>query len=124
MMHIPCLDIKRQYHQIKEEVLIKTEEVFDSNAFSAGKYVDSFEKHFADYCETKYSMACNNGTTALHLALLALGIKSGDEVIVPANTFIATAWAVSYVGAKLVFVDCDPNTWQIDANKIEEKITT
>lgn len=122
-MKVPCLDIKRQYLQIKQEVLQKTEEVFDSNAFSGGKYVESFEKKFAEFCDTEYAMACNNGTTALHLALLALNIKPEDEVIVPANTFIATAWAVSYVGAKLVFVDCDPNTWQIDSQKIEAKIT-
>jgi dTDP-4-amino-4,6-dideoxygalactose transaminase len=122
-MKIPCLDIKRQYLSIKQEVLVKTEEVFDSNAFSGGKYVESFEKKFAEYCGTEYAMACNNGTTALHLALLALDIQPEDEIIVPANTFIATAWAVSYVGAKLVFVDCSPKTWLIDPQKIEEKIT-
>ncbi len=122
-MQIPCLDIKKQYLQIKAEVLQKTEEVFDSNSFSGGKYVENFEKNFAIYIGAKYAMACNNGTTALHLALLALKIKPGDEVIVPANTFIATAWAVSYVGAKLVFVDCTSDTWQIDPEKIEAKIT-
>src|SRR6185436_17320432 len=65
----------------------------------------------------------SNGTTALHLAMLALGIGAGDEVIVPANTFIATAWGVSHSGATPVFVDCNANTWEIDATKIEEKIT-
>jgi dTDP-4-amino-4,6-dideoxygalactose transaminase len=122
-MKIPCLDLQQQYLQIKEEVLRKTEEVFDSNAFSGGPYVESFEKNFAQYCQTKYSMACNNGTTALHLAMLALNVQPDDEVILPANTFIATAWGGSYVNAKLVFVDCHPDTWEIDPSKIEEKIT-
>ncbi len=123
MNPIPCLDIKRQYLQIKKEVLAKTEEVFDSNAFSGGKYVEAFEQNFANYCGTTYSMACNNGTTALHLAMLALDIKAGDEVILPANTFIATAWCVSYMGATPVFVDCDSDTWQIDVTLLEKAIT-
>ncbi|MFD3276814.1 DegT/DnrJ/EryC1/StrS family aminotransferase [Aquirufa echingensis] len=123
-MNIPCLDINKQYLSIKAEILAKTEEVFDSNAFSGGPYVAAFEKDFAAFCESKFSLGCNNGTTALHLALLALGIKSGDEVILPANTFIATAWAISYVGAIPVFVDNDPNTWEIDVNQIEAKITS
>ncbi len=123
MNNIPCLDLKRQYQTIKDEVLAKTAEVFESTAFSGGIYVETFEKNFANFCGTNYAMGVNNGTTALHLALLALGIKAGDEVILPANTFIATAWAISYVNAIPVFVDCDPNTWQIDSTKIEAKIT-
>ncbi len=69
------------------------------------------------------AVGVNNGTTALHLAMLALGIGPGDEVIIPANTFIATAWGVSYTGAIPVFVDCDPVTWEIDPTKLEAKIT-
>jgi dTDP-4-amino-4,6-dideoxygalactose transaminase len=122
-MNIPCLDIQRQYRLIKSEVLVKTEEVFDSNAFSGGPYVEQFEKDFASFCESDFALGCNNGTTALHLALLALGIQAGDEVILPANTFIATAWAISYVGAIPVFVDNDAATWEIDVNQIEAKIT-
>lgn len=122
-MSIPCLDLKKQYHSIKDEVLKVTEEVFEKTAFSGGPYVESFEKNFADFCQTKYAIGCNNGTTALHLALLALGIGPGDEVIVPANTFIATAWAVTYVNAKLVFVDCDPDTWEIDPASVKAAIT-
>lgn len=120
---VPFLDLKKQYAQIKDEVLKVTEEVFESNAFSGGPYVDAFEKNFADYCQTKYAMGVNNGTTALQLAMLALGVGPGDEVIVPANTFIATAWGASHVGATPVFVDCDPDSWEIDPAKIEERIT-
>lgn len=122
-MSIPCLDLKKQYASIKEEVLQKTAEVFESTAFSGGKYVETFEQEFAHYCESSYAIGCNNGTTALHLAMLALGIGAGDEVILPANTFIATAWGPSYVQATPVFVDCDPHTWQIDAHAVRAKIT-
>ena len=120
---VPFLDLKKQYYQIKDEVLKVTEEVFESNAFSGGPYVEKFEKNFAEYCGTSYAMGVNNGTTALQLAMLALGVGPGDEVIVPANTFIATAWGASHVGATPVFVDCDPDTWEIDAAKIAERIT-
>jgi dTDP-4-amino-4,6-dideoxygalactose transaminase len=97
--------------------------VYDNTAFSGGQFVEQFEKDFAAFCRTKFAAGVNNGTSALHLAMLALGIGAGDEVIVPANTFIATAWGVSYTGATPVFVDCTPDTWEIDATKIEEKIT-
>ncbi len=120
---IPFLDLKKQYLQIRQEVLAATEKVFSDTAFSGGPYVESFEKNFAAFCGTKYAAGVNNGTTALHLAMLALGIKQGDEVLLPANTFIATAWCVSYVNATPVFVDCDPETWEIDASQLEKKIT-
>lgn len=90
---------------------------------SAGKYVTEFEQRFAAYCDCKYGVAVCNGTVALHLALVALGIGKGDEVIIPDFTMIATAFAVCYTGATPVFVDADPDTWNIDATKIEEKIT-
>lgn len=90
---------------------------------STGKYVCQFESLFADYCGSRYAVATSNGTTALHLALLALGIHQGDEVIVPSLTFIATANAVTYTGAKPIFVDSEPNTWNIDPNRIVEAIT-
>ena len=123
MEKINCLDLKQQYLEIKDEVLIAVNEVFEKTAFTYGFSVQNFEKEFAKYCEAEYSAAVNNGTSALHLAMLAIGIGPGDEVMLPANTFIATAWAPSYVGAKPVFVDCTKDTWQIDAKKIEEKIT-
>jgi len=90
---------------------------------SAGKYVTKFEKEFSKYCGVKHGIAVANGTLALHLALEALGIKKGDEVIVPAMTFVATANAVKYTGARPVFVDSEPKTWNIDPDKIKEKIT-
>lgn len=90
---------------------------------SAGKYVSEFEKQFAAYCGCKYGVAVCNGTVALHLALTALGIGKGDEVIIPDFTMIATAFSVCYTGAVPVFVDADPETWNIDVTKIEEKIT-
>lgn len=91
---------------------------------SAGKYVTEFEKQFAAYCDCKYGVAVCNGTVALHLALVALGIGKGDEVIIPTFTMIASAFAVAYTGATPVFVDADKETWNIDVTKIEEKITT
>ena len=91
---------------------------------SAGKYVSEFEERFADYCGCKYGVAVCNGTVALHLALVAAGIGKGDEVIIPDFTMIATAFAVCYTGAMPVFVDADPETWNIDISQIEEKITS
>ncbi len=90
---------------------------------SIGKYVSKFEEVFARFCGTTYAVSTCNGTTALHLALLSLDISEGDEVIVPDLTFVATANAVAYCGAKPVFVDVDPRTWNIDPSKIYEKIT-
>ena len=89
---------------------------------SSGKYVKAFEEAFAEYCGVKYAVGVCNGTVALHLALTCLGIGQGDEVIVPDFTMIASAFSVCYTGAKPVFVDADPATWNIDVNKIEEKI--
>lgn len=121
---INCLDLKGQHKQIKAEIFEAFEKVYENTAFSGGPFVEEFEKSFAAFCGTQYAVGLNNGTSALHLAMLALGIGAGDEVIIPANTFIATAWGVSYAGATPVFVDCTPDTWQIDATKIEQKITS
>jgi dTDP-4-amino-4,6-dideoxygalactose transaminase len=120
---ISCLDLKKQLQQVKGEVFEAFEKVYDKAAFSGGSFVEDFEKNFANFCQTKYAVGLNNGTSALHLAMLALGIGQGDEVIIPANTFIATAWGVSYSGATPIFVDCTDDTWQIDVNRIKEKIT-
>jgi len=90
---------------------------------SKGKYIDTFEKLFAKFCGSSYAISTSNGTSALHLALIASGIQSDDEVIVPSLTFIATANAVRYVGATPVFVDSEPVTWNIDPLKIEAAIT-
>lgn len=90
---------------------------------STGPFVARFEEAFAEYVGTKYAVACSNGTTALTLALLSIGVGPGDEVIVPEFTMVATAWAVTYTGAKPVFVDCGPDL-NIDVNKIEERINS
>lgn len=90
---------------------------------STGPYIQRFEKEFAELCDTRTSVAVCNGTVALHLALLALDVRPGDEVLVPSLTYIATANAVRYVGAEPVFVDVDPQTWCIDPKLIEAKIT-
>ncbi|MEJ5961904.1 DegT/DnrJ/EryC1/StrS family aminotransferase [Pedobacter immunditicola] len=121
---IPCLDLKEQHHQIKNEVFSAFEEVYDHASFSGGVFVQEFEQEFAKFCKTNYTIGVNNGTSALHLSMLALNIGIGDEVIVPANTFIATAWGVTYTGATPVFVDCTGDTWQLDINLIEDRITT
>jgi dTDP-4-amino-4,6-dideoxygalactose transaminase len=120
---ITCLDLKGQHQQIKDEVFQVFEKVYDDAAFSGGIFVEEFERNFASFCKVKYAVGVNNGTSALYLAMRALNITQGDEVIVPANTFIATAWGVSYTGAIPVFVDCTKETWQIDPSKIEEKIS-
>lgn len=123
MEKIQFLDLYKQYLQVKDEILEEIPKVFEKSAFTNGYSVTEFEKAFANYCDTEYAVAVNNGTSALHLAMLALGIGQGDEVIVPANTFIATAWAVVYVNAKPVFVDCLPDTWEIDPAMVEKSIT-
>jgi dTDP-4-amino-4,6-dideoxygalactose transaminase len=120
---IPCLDLKGQHQQVKKEIFEAFEKVYEKTAFTGGPFVEEFEKSFAAFCGTKYALGISNGTTALHLAMLVLGVGEGDEVIIPANTFIATPWCASHVGATPVFVDCTPDTWQIDITKIEEKIT-
>jgi perosamine synthetase len=90
---------------------------------SAGKYVELFENGFAEFCGVKHAVACCNGTVALHLALVALGVEPGDEVIVPTLTFVATPNAVTYCGARPIFVDSEPETWNLDPEQVEAKIT-
>lgn len=90
---------------------------------SKGKYITEFEEKFSKYCGAKFGIACSSGTTALHLALASAGIKSGDEVIIPDFTMISTANSVTYTGAKFALVDSEPEYWNMDPNKIEEKIT-
>lgn len=117
------IDLTRDYKKHEDEYLAAIKSVCEETAFSGGKYADKFDSEFASFVGTKYVQGVNNGTSALHCALAALGIGKGDEVIVPANTYIASAWGVTYTGATPVFVDCTSDTWEIDASKIEEKIT-
>jgi dTDP-4-amino-4,6-dideoxygalactose transaminase len=120
---IPCIDLKGQHNQIKDEVFEAFEKVYAKTAFSGGPFVQEFEDNFAAFIGSEHAIGVGNGTIALHLAMLSLEIGEGDEVIIPANTFIATCWGVSHAGATPVFVDCDADTWEIDASKIEAAIT-
>lgn len=122
-MNVPFLDLKAQYHTIKEEVDTAVLKVLESTAYASGPFVEEFEKSFAAALGVAHCVAVNSGTSALHLALLSLGIGLGDEVIIPAQTFVATAWAVSYVGATAVFCDVTSDTYTLDPAKIEQHIT-
>ncbi|HUY14275.1 MAG TPA: DegT/DnrJ/EryC1/StrS family aminotransferase [Terriglobia bacterium] len=123
-MKVPYFDLKTQYADLRDEILAAVDRVCGNASFILGEEVASFEREFAAYCETKYCVALNSGTSALHLALLAAGVGPGDEVITTANTFIATAEAISYTGALPVFVDIDPMTANIDPSRIEQAITS
>lgn len=120
---VPRIDLKRDYLAHKEEYQRAILKVCEETAFSGGKFADQFDNEFAQFCNVKYATGVNNGTSALHCAMLALGIGQGDEVIVPANTYIATAWGVTYTGAVPVFVDCTDDTWEIDWRMVESKVT-
>ncbi|MBE9573288.1 MAG: DegT/DnrJ/EryC1/StrS aminotransferase family protein, partial [Proteobacteria bacterium] len=110
-MKVPFIDLKAQYESIKDEINEAIQQVLDSCAFAGGPFVEKFEKEFADFCQCKYAIGVGSGTEALWLSLLALGIGPGDEVITVPNTFIATAEAISFSGAKPVFVDIDEKTY-------------
>ncbi len=120
---IPFVDLKAQYRSIKTEIDTAIGQVLDNAAFVLGPAVADFEKSFAAYAGTTYAVGVNSGTSALHLALLAAGIGPGDEVIAPAMTFVATASAIDYSGARPVLVDVDPVTYTIDPSRIEAAIT-
>ena len=120
---VPFMDFTPMHKEIEKELKGVVNEVIDNNNFVGGKYCELFEKKFAEYCGAKYCVGCGNGLDAIVLALKALEIKEDDEVIVPAHTYIATALAVNYVGAKLVFVDSSLEYYLLDTSKIEDKIT-
>jgi len=120
---IPFVDLKAQYRSIKDEIDAAVLALLDSAQFVLGPEVRAFEEAFAPYCGASHAAAVNSGTSALHLALLAAGVAPGDEVVVPAMTFVATAAAVVYAGARPVFVDVDERTWTLDPAKLEAAIT-
>lgn len=117
------LDLSAQYQSIKKEIDAAIQRVLDGSVFIGGKEVEEFEKEVAVFCGSKFAIGVNSGTDALFLSLKALGIGSGDEVITTPFTFIATAGVISNCGAKPVFADIDPVTFNIDPKKIEKKIT-
>jgi dTDP-4-amino-4,6-dideoxygalactose transaminase len=123
-MLVPYFDLKAQYAGLREEVLAALDRVGRRAAFVLGEEVEAFEQEFAAYCGVRHCVAVNSGTSALHLALLTAGVKPGDEVITTPNTFIATAEAISYTGAKPVFVDIDPRTANIAPAEIAGAVTS
>ena len=123
-MEIPLVDLKAQYQSIKEEIDKAISEVITEAAFIGGPFVKSFESSFAKFCGAKHCIGVGNGTDAIFLTLRAMGIGARDEVITAANSFIATSEAITMSGARVVFVDIDPKTYNIDPVKIEKKISS
>jgi dTDP-4-amino-4,6-dideoxygalactose transaminase len=116
---VPFIDLTRQYKAIEEEILSATERVFEKGRFILGEEVSAFEEEFARYCGVRYGVGVNSGTDALYLALRAAGIGEGDEVVTVANSFIASALAISFAGAKPIFFDIEPETYNLDPNALE-----
>jgi dTDP-4-amino-4,6-dideoxygalactose transaminase len=121
---VPFLDLSAHHAPLRSEIDAAIGEVIDRGAFAGGPFVDDFEEHFAAFCECHYCIGVGSGTDALWLALLACGVGPGDEVITVPNTFMATAEAITYCGAKPVFVDVDALTYTMDPTLIEEAITS
>jgi dTDP-4-amino-4,6-dideoxygalactose transaminase len=122
-MKVPFVDLKAQYESIRHEIHQAIDMVINDSAFVGGKYVKRFEEEFAQVCRAKYCVGVGNGTDALYIALRALGIGKGDEVITAANSFIATSEAITMTGARVVFVDCDPKTYDIDLERVASAVT-
>ncbi len=122
-MKVPFLDLKAQYETIKDEIAIVIQKVLESTAFAGGPFVKAFEDAFAEFCQSKSCVGVGNGTDALWAALIAFGVGPGDEVITVPNTFIATAEAISFCGAKPVFVDIEQKTYNMDPDLLEHAIT-
>ena len=121
-MRIPLVDLRKQFQGIKEEVLTEIAQALDSMQLFLGKNVQAFESDFAAYCDTEFAIGAGSGTDALHIALLACGIGRGDEVITVSHTFFATVEAIVLTGAQPVFVDIDPETYNIDTAQVEGMI--
>ena len=120
---IPFIDLRREYQEIKDEIDQAIQRVLESGWFILGNELRQFEKEFSSYIGAKYGIGVNSGSDALYLAVKALGIGRGDEVVTVSHTFISTVDAVARNGAKPVFVDIDPETYTIDVNQIEKKTT-
>jgi dTDP-4-amino-4,6-dideoxygalactose transaminase len=123
MSSVPFLDLRASYLELKNEIDAAVARVLDSGWYILGSEVEAFETEYADYCETEHAIGVANGLDALYFTLLAMGVGAGDEVIVPSNTYIATWLAVSHCGAKLVPVEPDESTYNIDPARIEAAIT-
>lgn len=123
-MNVRFIDFAAEYAELRDEILPALDRVCQHASFVQGPDVEAFEREFADFCGAKHCVALSSGTAALHLGLLAIGVQAGDEVITTANTFIATAEAITYCGARPVFVDIDPTTANLDPKQIERAITS
>jgi dTDP-4-amino-4,6-dideoxygalactose transaminase len=123
-MHIPFVDLKAQYHSLETEFDGAIKQVVSATAFVGGRFATQFENSFAEYLGADHCVVVGNGTDALEIALRAVGVGPGDDVLVPANTFFATAEAVVNIGANVIFVDVDPLTYNIDPERIAAKITS
>jgi dTDP-4-amino-4,6-dideoxygalactose transaminase len=121
--NIPFVDLQAQYFGIKNEIDAVINDVIEKSLFVRGPYVEKFEQMFADAMERKYCVSCANGTDSLYIAMVALGVKAGDEVIAPAHSWISTTETITQAGAKVVFCDTDADTFTIDPLAIESKIT-
>ncbi len=122
-MKIPLVDLHAQYEAIKPEIDAAMQRVIENSSFILGAEVKTFEQNFATLCDVKHAIGVDSGTAALHLALVLLGVGPGDEVITTPHTFVATAEVITLTGARPVFVDIDPRTYNIDPAKIEAAIT-
>jgi len=120
---IPFVDLKAQHRSIKGEIDAAISKALENSAFILGPEVAAFEEEFAAYCGSKIGIGVNSGTSALHLALLAAGIGEGDEIVTTPYTFVATVAAIRYTGARPVFVDIDPRSYNIDPAGIEAAVT-
>jgi dTDP-4-amino-4,6-dideoxygalactose transaminase len=116
---VPFIDLTRQYKTIENEILSAVERVLKKGRFVLGEEVSAFEEEFSRYCGVRYGVGVNSGTDGLYLALKAAGVEEGDEVITVANSFVASALAISFTGARPLFVDIDPETYNIDLDALE-----
>src|SRR5450755_4727309 len=121
-MNVKLLDLQAQYAPLREEIRRVIDKVLDEQSLVLGPNVEKFEKNLAEYCGVKHAIGVSSGSDALLCSLMALGIKPGDEVICPTFTFFATAGAIARLGAKIVFAEIEPDTFNIDPTKIGAKI--
>src|SRR5438045_4906147 len=122
-MNVKLLDLQAQYLPIRNEIRRAIDEVCDAQALIVGPHVEKFEKNLAAYCQTKHAIGVSSGTDALLCSLMALGVGPGDEVICPTFTFFATAGSIARLGARPVFVDIEPQSFNIDPGKLKAAIT-